>query len=41
MEIYLHPDIPEILSIPDNSICCDYGIEKPKWTSLNNGAFFV
>ena len=39
MEIYSHPDIPEILSLPGNSICCDCGIEKPKWASLNNGAF--
>ena len=39
MEIYSHPDIPEILSLPGNSTCCDCGIEKPKWASLNNGAF--
>ena len=39
MEIYSHPDIPEILSIPGNSSCCDCGMEKPKWASLNNGAF--
>jgi len=39
MEIYSHPDIPEILSLPGNSSCCDCGIEKPKWASLNNGAF--
>ena len=39
MEIYSHPDIPEILTIPGNSNCCDCGMEKPKWASLNNGAF--
>ena len=39
MEIYSHPDIPEILSLPGNSTCCDCGMEKPKWASLNNGAF--
>ena len=39
MEIYSHPDIPEILSLPGNSSCCDCGMEKPKWASLNNGAF--
>ena len=39
MEIYSHPDIPEILSLPGNSTCCDCGIEKPKWASLNNGVF--
>ena len=39
MEIYSHPDIPEILSLPGNSACCDCGIEKPKWASLNNGSF--
>ncbi len=39
MEIYSHPDIPEILSIPGNSNCCDCNSEKPKWTSLTNGIF--
>ena len=39
MEIYSHPDIPEILSLPGNSTCCDCGMEKPKWASLNNGVF--
>ena len=39
MEIYSHPDIPEILSIDGNSICCDCGAQKPKWASLNNGTF--
>ena len=39
MEIYSHPDIPEILSLPGNSTCCDCGMEKPKWASLNNGIF--
>ena len=39
MEIFSHPDIPEILSLPGNSTCCDCGIEKPKWASLNNGVF--
>ena len=39
MEIYSHPDIPEILSLPGNSTCCDCGLEKPKWASLNNGIF--
>ena len=39
MEIYSHPDIPEILSIPGNSNCCDCNVEKPKWASLNNGVF--
>ena len=39
MEIYSHPDIPEILSIDGNSICCDCGAQKPKWASLNNGIF--
>ena len=39
MEIYSHPDIPEILSLPGNSNCCDCNSEKPKWTSLNNGVF--
>ena len=39
MEIYSHPDIPEILTLPGNSTCCDCGIEKPKWASLNNGVF--
>jgi hypothetical protein len=38
MEIYSHPDIPEIISLPGNSTCCDCGMEKPKWASLNNGA---
>ena len=39
MEIYSHPDIPEILALPGNSSCCDCGMEKPKWASLNNGVF--
>ena len=39
MEIYSHPDIPEILSLPGNSKCCDCNAEKPKWASLNNGIF--
>ena len=39
MEIYSHPDIPEILSLPGNSKCCDCNVEKPKWASLNNGIF--
>ena len=39
MEIYSHPDIPEILSLPGNSNCCDCDAEKPKWSSLNNGIF--
>ena len=39
MEIYSHPDIPEILSLPGNSTCCDCNAEKPKWASLNNGIF--
>ena len=39
MEIYSHPDIPEILSLPGNSYCCDCNSEKPKWSSLNNGIF--
>ena len=39
MEIYSHPDIPEILAFPGNSSCCDCGMEKPKWASLNNGVF--
>ena len=39
MEIYSHPDIPEILTLPGNSTCCDCGMEKPKWASLNNGVF--
>ena len=39
MEIYSHPDIPEILQIPGNSACCDCNSEKPKWASLNNGVF--
>ena len=39
MEIYSHPDIPEILSLPGNNTCCDCNSEKPKWTSLNNGIF--
>jgi ADP-ribosylation factor GTPase-activating protein 1 len=39
MEIFSHPDIPEILSLPGNSTCCDCGMEKPKWASLNNGVF--
>ena len=39
MEIYSHPDIPEILSLPGNSNCCDCNTEKPKWASLNNGIF--
>ena len=39
MEIYSHPDIPEILSLPGNSNCCDCNSEKPKWASLNNGIF--
>jgi ADP-ribosylation factor GTPase-activating protein 1 len=39
MEIYSHPDIPEILSLPGNSNCFDCNSEKPKWTSLNNGIF--
>jgi len=39
MEIYSHPDNLEILSLPGNSTCCDCGIEKPKWASLNNSAF--
>ena len=39
MEISSHPDIPEILSLPGNSTCCDCGMEKPKWASLNNGVF--
>ena len=39
MEIYSHPDIPEILSLPGNSNCCDCNDEKPKWASLNNGVF--
>ena len=39
MEIYSHPDIPEILSLPGNSNCCDCNAEKPKWASLNNGVF--
>ena len=39
MEIYLHSEIPEILSLQINSTCYDCGIEKPKWASLNNGAF--
>ena len=39
MEIYSHPDIQEILSLPGNSTCCDCGTEKPKWASLNNGIF--
>ena len=39
MEIYSHPDIPEILSLPGNSSCCDCGMERPKWASLNNGIF--
>ena len=39
MEIYSHPDIPEILTIEGNSNCCDCNAEKPKWASLNNGVF--
>ena len=39
MEIYSHPDLPEILSLPGNSTCCDCGMDKPKWASLNNGIF--
>ena len=39
MEIYSHPDIPEILSLPGNSICCDCNAQKPKWSSINNGIF--
>ena len=39
MEIFSHPDIPEILSIPGNSNCIDCNAEKPKWASLNNGIF--
>jgi hypothetical protein len=39
MEIFSHPDIPEILSLPGNSNCCDCNAEKPKWASLNNGIF--
>ena len=39
MEIYSHPDIPEILSLPGNLNCCDCNAEKPKWSSLNNGIF--
>ena len=39
MEIYSHPDIPEILQIPGNSNCCDCNSVKPKWASLNNGIF--
>lgn len=39
MEIYSHPDIPEILTIEGNSMCCDCGVQKPKWASINNGIF--
>ena len=39
MEIFSHPDIQEILTLPGNSTCCDCGMEKPKWASLNNGVF--
>ena len=39
MEIYSHPDIPEILSLPGNSNCCDCNSVNPKWASLNNGVF--
>ena len=39
MEIYSHPDIPEILSLPGNSNCCDCNSANPKWASLNNGVF--
>ena len=39
MEIYSHPDIPEILSLPGNSNCCDCNSLNPKWASLNNGVF--
>ena len=39
MEIFSHPDIEEIINLESNSKCFDCGLEKPKWTSLNNGIF--
>ena len=39
MEIYSHPDIPQLLTLPGNSNCCDCNAENPKWSSLNNGIF--
>ena len=39
MEMYSHPDIQEILTLPGNSNCCDCNAEKPKWSSLTNGIF--
>ena len=39
MENFSHPDIEEIINLESNKKCFDCGLEKPKWTSLNNGIF--
>lgn len=37
--LYSHPDIPAIMSIAGNSVCCACNKENPTFVSLNNGIF--